>query len=90
MTWRGCTGAAVALLPWLALPAPLLAQNANWPVYHGNDEHTHYTTLSQITPANVKRLTVAWTFDTKDAFPGSEMQANPIIIDGVLYATTPK
>ncbi len=90
MTWRPCTGAAVALLPWLALPAPLLAQNANWPVYHGNDEHTHYTTLSQITPANVKRLTVAWTFDTKDAFPGSEMQANPIIIDGVLYATTPK
>lgn len=66
------------------------AQNADWPVYHGNDDHTHYTTLSQISPANVKQLKVAWTFDTKDAFPGSEMQANPIVIDGVLYATTPK
>ncbi len=66
------------------------AQTVNWPVYHGNDDHTHYTTLSQITPANVKRLKVAWTYDTRDAFPGSEMQANPIVIDGVLYATTPR
>lgn len=79
---------ATLALPCLALG--LGAQNANWPVYHGNDEHTHYTTLSQISPANVKQLKVAWTFDTKDAFPGSEMQANPIVIDGVLYATTPK
>jgi len=69
---------------------PAAAQTANWPVYHGSDDHTHYSTLSQISPANVKRLTVAWTFDTKDAFTGSEMQANPIVIDGVLYATTPK
>ncbi|MCA2995564.1 MAG: hypothetical protein ING97_11555, partial [Gemmatimonas sp.] len=27
------------------------AQNADWPVYHGNDDHTHYSTLSQISPA---------------------------------------
>ena len=70
--------------------SPVAAQNADWPVYHGNDDHTHFSALSQISPANVKRLKVAWTFDTKDAFPGSEMQANPIVIDGVLYATTPK
>ena len=76
------------LLPVLATGAA--AQNADWPVYHGNDDHTHYSTLAQISPANVKRLRVAWTFDTQDAFPGSEMQANPIVIDGVLYATTPK
>lgn len=82
--------ARLALPLALAMTAPLGAQNANWPVYHGNDEHTHYTTLSQISPANVKQLQVAWTFDTKDAFPGSEMRANPIVIDGVLYATTPK
>ncbi len=62
----------------------------DWPVYGGNDEHTHYTTLDQISPANVARLEVAWTFDTGDAFEGSEMQANPVVIDGVLYATTPK
>ncbi len=65
-------------------------RSVDWPVYQGNDDHTHFTTLNQITPANVTRLQVAWTFETRDEFPGSEMQANPIIIDGVLYATTPR
>ncbi|HYW50599.1 MAG TPA: PQQ-binding-like beta-propeller repeat protein, partial [Gemmatimonadaceae bacterium] len=62
----------------------------DWPVYGGNTDHTHFTTLSQISPANVKTLKVAWTFETKQEFKGSEMQANPVVIDGVLYATTPK
>ena len=33
---------------------------------------------------------MAWTYDTGDVFEGSEMQCNPIVVDGVLYATTPK
>ena len=33
---------------------------------------------------------MAWTYETHDEFHGSEMQANPIVVDGVLYATTPK
>ena len=40
--------------------------------------------------SNVQKLKVAWTFDTGDEFKGSEMQCNPIVVDGVLYATTPK
>jgi len=84
---RTLTIAALALAPSL-----LAAQrkNVDWPVYGGSDDHTHYTTLDQISPANVRRLRVAWTYDTHDAFTGSEMQANPIVVDGVLYATTPK
>src|SRR5207244_461701 len=31
-----------------------------------------------------------WTYETHDEFRGSEMQANPVVIDGVLYATSPK
>ncbi len=81
------TSAAVSRLPGQVQGQ---GQSVDWPVYHGNDDHTRFVTLSQITPANVKRLRVAWTFETKDEFPGSEMQANPIVIDGVLYATTPK
>jgi quinoprotein glucose dehydrogenase len=78
--------AALALVPSL-----LAAQGTvDWPVYGGADDHTHYTTLGQITPANVKRLKIAWTYDTHDAFKGSEMQANPVVVDGVLYATSPK
>jgi quinoprotein glucose dehydrogenase len=66
------------------------AANADWPVYQGNSDHTHYTTLSQISPANVAKLKVAWEYDTKDAFAGSEMQSNPIIVNGVMYAMSPK
>jgi quinoprotein glucose dehydrogenase len=81
------------------LPRPLLLalalaacapKDADWPVYGGNTNNTHYTTLDQISPANVSQLEVVWTYDTGDAFEGSEMQANPIVVDGVLYATTPK
>lgn len=80
-----------ALLPLLA-PVLLQAQGrtANWPVYNGDTDHSHYSTLDQIGPDNVARLRVAWTYETRDEFPGSEMQPNPIVIDGVLYATTPK
>jgi len=76
----------------LALPALAGAQgrSVDWPVYGGSPDHTHYSTLAQITPANVATLRVAWTYETHDAFPGSEMQNNPIVLDGVLYATTPK
>ncbi len=81
--------AALAATPGFAQPRPA-SRNVDWPVYHGDDNHTHYTTLSQISPANVANLKVAWTYDTRDAFEGSEMQSNPIIIDGVLYAMSPK
>src|SRR4051812_42860577 len=76
------------------LAAPLASARAqhtvDWPVYGGSDDHTHYTTLGQISPANVKRLKAAWTYATHDEFAGSEMQTNPIVVDGVLYGTSPK
>lgn len=61
-----------------------------WRQFGGGPENIHYSTLDQITPENVGQLEVVWTYDTGDAFEGSEMQCNPIIIDGVMYATTPK
>ena len=64
--------------------------NVDWPVYQGSDAKTHYTTLAQISPANVSTLQVAWSYDTKDAFEGSEMQSNPVVQGGVLYAMSPK
>lgn len=59
-------------------------------MYGGSPENTHYTTLGQITPANVANLKVAWTYETHDEWKGSEMQTNPVIIDGILYGTSPK
>jgi quinoprotein glucose dehydrogenase len=63
---------------------------ADWPHYAGGPTSTRYSPLTQITPANVATLKVAWTYDTRDAFEGSEMQCQPVVSDGVLYATSPK
>jgi quinoprotein glucose dehydrogenase len=83
---------AASITAFLIAPALLPAQKktVDWPIYGGTTDNTRYSTLGQITPANVAQLKVAWTYDTHDAFPGSEFQPNPIVIDGVLYATTPK
>src|SRR5438132_790218 len=62
----------------------------DWPAYGGGPENTHYSSLAQINRDNVSRLHVAWTFDTGDSYPGSEMECNPIIVGEVLYATSPK
>ena len=69
--------------------AVLSAADTGWPV-NGGPYNIRYTGLSQITPANVARLQMAWSWDAHEAFKDSEMQSNPIIVDGVLYATTPK
>lgn len=61
-----------------------------WSVYGGGNESIRYSTLDQINRENVSRLKEVWRYDTGDAFEGSEMQCNPIMIDGKLYVTTPK
>ena len=61
-----------------------------WSVYSGGPESIRYSNLTQINRDNVKRLKVAWTFDSGDSFPASENECNPIVVNGVLYATTPK
>ena len=73
----------------LCLAVYAQAAEVDWPV-NGGPDNIRYTTLAQITPANVASLQLAWTYDAHDAFKDSEMQSNPIVVDGLLYATTPK
>ena len=91
-----------ALVSAVALLAPVAnaqvstssTSGADWPWYHGNPYGTHYSTLSQITPANVGTLKVAWTFDSGDAFGSgynqSDMEGNPLVVHGRLYFVSPK
>jgi len=58
----------------------------DWPVYGGTTENNHFSPLKQINRKNVRRLGVAWTFDTEE--PGG-LQTSPIVVEGVLYALTP-
>jgi glucose dehydrogenase len=72
----------------------LLAASAvfaqEWQAWHGGPANTKYSPLRQIDTGNVSRLALAWKYDTEDAGETTEMQCNPLVIDGVLYATTPK
>lgn len=83
--------AALAAYGLLPASQPGSAQRLQeWRNYGGGAENTHFSALKQITRANVKQLQVAWTYDTGDVFEGSEMQCNPLIVNGVLYGTSPK
>jgi quinoprotein glucose dehydrogenase len=56
---------------------------------HGGVDNIRYSPLAQINRSNIAQLQVAWTFDSRDSFPGSEMQSHPVIVEGMLFATTP-
>jgi quinoprotein glucose dehydrogenase len=79
--------AAIAIAAALTI-APASPRDTDWPM-HGGLNNARYSPLAQITAKNVAQLKVAWTYDSHDAFKGSEMQSNPVVVDGVLYATTP-
>ena len=63
---------------------------ADWPHYGGGPDQMRYSPLTQISRENVGTLQRVWTYDTGDAFQGSEMQCQPVVARGVLYATSPK
>jgi len=66
------------------------ASSADWAVYHGNPHGTHYSTLDQINTKNVKRLRVAWTFETGDGAPTNDMEGDTIVVKGRMYFASPK
>lgn len=64
----------------------------SWAVYGGSKESIHYSSLTQIDTSNVTQLRPVWTYHTGDADTAkhSQMQCNPIIVNGVMYVTSPK
>jgi alcohol dehydrogenase (cytochrome c) len=62
------------------------AQGLDWPTYHGDYTGQRHSRLTQITPDNVRQLTLAWSFQTGQT---QQIKASPIIVDGVVYITTP-
>jgi quinoprotein glucose dehydrogenase len=60
-------------------------KNRDWSVYLGDNSRSHYSALNQINKGNVADLKVAWTYDTGET---GELQDNPLVVNGVLYAAT--
>src|SRR6187399_2700142 len=57
----------------------------NWLTYSGNLQGHRYSALAELTPANVGNLKVKWAYQ----FPGVRNQTSPLVVDGVMYVTSP-
>jgi len=68
---------------------------SDWPNYGNDPGGTRYSPLTQINRGNVTNLKVAWVFHTGDISDGSGgkkrsgFETTPILVDGMLYFTTP-
>src|SRR2546426_10127311 len=54
----------------------------NWLTHHGNYNSQRYSTLSQITPENVKNLEIQWISQTRSL---EKFEATPLVVDGIMY-----
>lgn len=64
---------------------PASPNETNWPAYNGSQREDHFSPLTQIDRENVHRLRLAWKFDSGET---GGLEANPLIMNGVLYAYT--
>ena len=71
-----------ALPPSAASPA----DNGNWEMPGKDYASTRFSALNQITPANVGRLGLAFTFSTATTHG---YEAPPLVVDGTMYLITP-
>lgn len=61
----------------------------DWAIYRGDKKSNQYAELAQINAANVHLLKPVWEYHTGDP-NGPSMYSNPIIVDGLMYFTTPR
>jgi quinoprotein glucose dehydrogenase len=69
----------------LAFAAPAFGQGADWALY-GGEGGRRFSSLAQITRANVSKLEQAWRFDMAEM---GDPQTHPLAVGGVVYAYTP-
>lgn len=95
---------SLLLLPFFALcwalvsAGPPDSRHGEWKSYGRDEGGARFSPLKQIDRSNVGRLTRAWTYHTGDVVPGTmstnanriaPFEATPLLIDGVLYFSTP-
>ena len=61
----------------------------DWTVTGGDKANTKYSSLDQINKENVHNLEVVWEYRTGDNTDRSTIQANPIVVNGVMYISSP-
>jgi quinoprotein glucose dehydrogenase len=85
---------SISILAWMSFPSCNSAgeKDTEWTAVGGSKANMHYSVLTEIDTSNVSLLAPAWTYDTGDAdtVNHSQIQCNPLIIDGTLYGVTPQ
>ncbi len=87
--------AALALSACARPPATPPAADTGWGHYGGDAGGQRFSPAAQITPANVRRLKVAWRYSTGDlktrgaAMDAAAFEATPILAGGRLYLCSP-
>lgn len=66
--------------------------HTTWDHYGGSPEMIRYSSLNQIDTNNVSQLKPAWQYSSNDADTAahSQIQCNPIIVNGILYGVSPQ
>src|ERR1044071_7262197 len=75
---------------------PVNCTTREWRFYGGDQGGSRYSTLTQINRGNVARLQRAWVYHTGELDFGLEtapfratFSATPLVVDGVMYVSTP-
>ena len=69
--------------------------DSDWRHYGGNNAGNRYSSLKDINADNVKNLKIVWTYNTAEDSAHNkigrniEIQCQPIVVNDVLYGTTP-
>jgi alcohol dehydrogenase (cytochrome c) len=81
-------GLAARQAPPVNVTADLLLKPTpdSWPSYNGDYSGRRFSTLNRINEKNVKNLGLAWTSALTN---GGQIKATPLLINGVLYTSTP-
>jgi alcohol dehydrogenase (cytochrome c) len=57
----------------------------DWPGYNGDPGGNRYTTLAQITKANVSHMAPRWSFTLPNT---GRLQGTPVVVGGLMYVTS--
>jgi quinoprotein glucose dehydrogenase len=78
-------GSSLAAFALLTLPIATVQgqqSSSGWTDYLGGPDGSHYSPLKQITPANVNKLEIAWTYEAGN---GSSFSFCPLVVGNVAY-----
>ena len=62
-----------------------VTSTVDWPGFNGDPRGNRYTTMNQITKANVKSMTARWIYNIPN---GARLQGTPVVVGGIMYVTS--